>query len=511
MRQLGVLTLLIAALSLSSAAFASAQTRGQFVLTEQIFLPPKSVMDVRPAAFLLEASGLQKLVATGAQADSICLHEWHIFEPSPGVTVRDPTREKRECYHGPLEVVVTSAHEGWVALAAAPGATLTVNPSVAFTPEHRTLSTIASPDGATADATTGDERDEHHYYRRIEGNHLYLEAAGDFHYTAPGGLKFRGPHLQITAQGKNIEYDTSDTASNGPLGPERVLRWAYLEANALQFTASTTAPAQFATITPARLSWDGEGIFVVKSGTLHTPAADYQAPSGAATTQRIEGAFAGTLRPGRAAGDVLLDVEGDFRSTTMTANAQAAMPLSSRAFGWPVLLAAVAVGIGVTGAASWGIVRFRRERPIYSAEDCLAAVAENMDEAKDEPALYEEALTWARYGRRADPRRVFFVASEAFCLVRLGRVQEALKVFEIAHKLASNGSPARDAAVAAHEAGRPAEEVEAWLARSLDRTPSDLEALEAEFPEVAARPSWVPIREKALTCVQERARAPQGA
>lgn len=331
------------------------------------------------------------------------------------------------------------------------------------------------------------------YQARVTGPHLLGSGNGSVAYVGKGRLQLVGPDVEIRSS--NVTLHRTGASESGLA--ERTFTVVSMRFDAEATVEIAGVPFE-GVLQEMDAAWDGALRFTPRAGEMRTPEGTYASRGGAAD---LDGRFQAHLLP-TSAGEGRLDLSGDLRSSTLAfAPAATRAPGLPMAASWGALLLAAAVLVGAAGGVAAGVTMLRQvraalalhaPRPPFTVEDCVEAANAALDVGDD-----AEALEWLRRAEVLAPTSARIAADLGFCLTNLGAVDEALDAYRKAHVLSGDGEAAYHAALAAHEAGRPAEAVLGWLGEALERTPQYVESAREDFPRLLDRPAWRALERRA--------------
>lgn len=379
-------------------------------------------------------------------------------------------------------------HSGFFGVYSEPGSKVVVEGQVQEEP-------AAASGIGNGKSTDGEAPESFNYFHEIATPHMRGEGQGRMEYTGMGGVKLRGPDVEIRSS--NVTRHETGKKQTGPT--EETATWLYIRFDAPATLSAGEAPFQIATA-EATAAWDGTLLFRPTDGRLQAQDETYLPRGG---TVELEGTFTARLAPLPGGRTARMDLSGDMRSSSLLRQAPVPVPSSSPLEGVPLLLvigAAVALG-GGAGAYLWHRHR-QQDRALLDVPadaEFFTDMADVWIAAED----YGRGLHWMRRAREKAPTSARLAADEAFCLAKLGRLEEALKAWEEAHAVASDGDPAFGAAGTLLEIGAPLEVVEKWLGRALEKSPGLVLQAEETFPEVVERPGWEAMARRAWDRLEE--------
>lgn len=292
---------------------------------------------------------------------------------------------------------------------------------------------------ATIFDTKGREN-SHKFRYRLEAPHLRSESEGTFRFEGKALLHLWGPQVTMTSDQGTRLFSTGFWVEPD-MGAYRKenLRWIQIRSTNLTVELAANLPVTIA------MSYARSDAAFITPGGVHVP-----------TNQETE-------QP---------PMHQAFAATWIL----------------PVFLACF-----VTGGIYW----LRRGRRSAGHVTTVVLESQDADESlrRADAHLAEErylaAYKWCSEARSLAPTSIRACAMEAFILERLGRVEEALKVYGEASLLApDDGGYDYAAARLAAEAGYAPEEVEIFLARALSKSPALVE-------EAGGEPSFLPLEERA--------------
>lgn len=341
------------------------------------------------------------------------------------------------------------------------------------------------------DATPGDAPFRIGYSQEVTGPHIFIKGEGQVEYVGGGGLKIRGPTVEIQSTENLTTHRTGTSDSTG----ERTITWVFVRLDTPGILRLNETPFQAAT-GKAEALWDGMIRFTPTRGDLRTNQGTYSAED---KPTEIDGRFSATLVP-LASGTARMDLSGDLRSSSLTF-APIPRGLGGEGDSWIALLVvgAVVVGAGGGAIAMWRAMHRRGSaatavRPValpFTAEDCKAAGAAAACEER-----WADAAEWFERGVRLAPTSARLHADLAFALSQIGDLDRALLHFGRSHELSNDGESAFNAACAAVAAGR-LDDAETWLVSALERSPEFVLHLRED-------PEWAPLLGRPTVLQAER-------
>lgn len=496
---------------------AGADVTGEFLVEGRVTLPAGADLEGAPLLGLLRGANETRNVTLEAASARIHFLELRMAEPpvlrerAPGIQVDEDHQwvDVRD-----LRMEMTPSRDGYLGFYAGEGATLQLTASSSAGLEGKARSVITS---LVAGGISGGPFETREYYQQIAtGPHVLNSAAGELWYRGPGTLKVFGPDVQWSAAQGGGALSTGELDGSG-LDTHETVRWVVVEFADGTFHAESPSPWVLAT-RDVSASWSGTTYFVPTTGEMSAGSSRYLASGSAA---RVGGALSGSFSPIPSAGDDVklgMSLSGDLASTSMRPQTVAPAPAGSSDRAWlPILGVALATCVaGFSGGLLLRRSRVRSARVVaapaaaavpeslpFTAEDCCDAGAKAASEED-----WAEAAKWFRRAHRLAPTSARICADLAFSLSQIGDVDEALVLFREASRLSSDGEADFNGALAALQAGRPAEEVEEWLDRALARTPGLVLPLEADndFHLLAGRPRFEAALRRAREHVSGRAR-----
>lgn len=501
-------SILVTSILLLPLASATAG-EGTFLLQRAPRLPPDSEYVFSPLfVFQNDTSGVGDFVL---DASNVTLHYYEqpfseIDTPPLAVQVIEEVERREHSYVHLRLTKEGSSAQGYVGLVPTPGgiARLAASRPPSFEARERT-------DAATMHWMGGpgligsQNRDDPGFRQTVTSPHVVCEAPGGLVFSGGGALKIFGIDVRVAAAGQEEVFRTGIERESEAPARDGARRWLVIEFEAGVLTTQSVMPWLIAA-SSAEASWDGEAFLEAVSGELTTEESRYVPV--ASRKASLTGSFTADLLPERARegrGEVMLRmaVRGDLASTTLRQEAlETAVPrvLSSFSPGlWLAGCLAFVAAAGVSGYA-WGRQRGRgaagagmgwrrrgtSELP-FSIEDC--------QEAGSAAAAMEDwasAADWFGRGLKLAPTSARLTCDLAYSLSQIGDHDQALRLFEEASMLSTDGEADFNGALAALRAGRSLEEVESWIERALARSPEFVAHLEEDddFSVLKGRPRY---------------------
>lgn len=465
--------------------------QGTFVSVGAAHLPPGADIRFTPLLTALNATDGLHLLSLHASAAVVHVYEAPFTEASILQVTSGSTHQRFDLEDATMTLlpgnhrgmlVLYKHHEG--------AARFTSGGRVALHPQERADFTAGGTIGASL---AKDSRDERYTHTEIVTRpHIGIQEQGALSYEGPGLLKIYGPDILLRAGG--VERVLRTGLERGPEGLPRegVRRWVVVEFSEAAFEASSAKPWILAGI-DVSAAWDGGLAFHPVSGSLRSGEREYAAIGKPAT---LLGTLTAALDIVARQDHPLLTswrVSGILDKTSLEMTQMVPAAPAGRDGGWQIV-AGILAGMCVVGG--YGAVHLHRHprRPGY------AATAEECHDAATAAASHEdwpEAAEWFARARRLAPTSARLCADLAFALGQMGDLDEALRLYEEASRLSSDGEADLNGALTALEAGRNADEVEQWLVRCLERSPETVLDLEGDdaFAHLRGRPGY----EAALT------------
>ena len=500
--------MLLALIAPSAAAAASA---GQFLVSGAIDLPAGTSLGGEPlGVYTEEAESVRTISLVAPRAHVYALEQKrHVVAP-PGqdrYTVAQPVEVifERNLTDLRVDLVQWSSGEGWLGIY--PGASSTLHlassaPVGVKVSDFSTLGPAEDPGAPLSGANDqSDQPRQRRYYQSVAEDHLYFEATGAIRATGPMSVKILGPLLHVESREFTGDFRTGRATGTGLL-QEETYQWVFFTVEDATFVMESDGLVQMA-MGALSASWSGAARFTPVRGELLVDGESYSAKPGAAM---VGGDFSGSLAPRRDASRLLtfLAIDGHLSSTTLqpqAANVAAGRGGSDLPWLPLILFGAVVVG-GSAGAAVLATRRRRSATPAVAGSPPAfvgpydGLHADDFIRLADEAAVerrWARALQWAQQARRMAPTNARIRADEGEYLFQLGLFEEALLAFGEASRLdGSEGYADYRGAQAAVAAGRPVDEVLAWLERALGRSPDlvgDLELFK-EFDALRGLPAY---------------------
>lgn len=471
----GALLLALLLLPVASGSTAS----GVFTLEGQARLPHGTELAFRPVlAFHNDTATFQTLVLRSPRVE---VHEAFSQKLAVGLgehAVLVPVKgDSNETTYQDVEIrLAAGSRDGALALYPSPDAetTLWAADPVFVEASDRTEAASIFPG---EEGKSGPFANGGYYSEVVERPHLRIQGSGHLLYEGEGVLKVMGPDLELRSSNGMRTIPTGwETSSDTP--GVRTQRWAviFFDPGTLQVE---TASDWLMAAPEVQGRWDGRAILGGTQGELHTDEGTFQTMGMALLEGRFNGHFLAASDGDRL--QMLLELEGDVTSTNLEPMSvgAAAGPWRLGATQLVLLFAAVVAAAGATAGTGVWLTR-RRHAPHlsdepepaahvfpFSVEDCVAAAA---DAADDED--WPRAAEWLQRVRRMAPHSARTCADLAHAYCQMGQLEEGLRLYAEASRLSSDGEADFNAAVLALESGRGHEEVEEWLGRALERTPS---------------------------------------
>lgn len=375
------------------------------------------------------------------------------------------------------------------------------------------FSVVSPPESAIGNNETTDGTDPAaiNYYVRESRPHLYAKLEGTARYVGVGALKIRGLTVEI-ATDHNVTKIETGSRQTGPTESTTTILYLRFDEPAT-FEVETGRTVLEIAAAQADLEGSGSLSFRAIAGELRTREGIYQVPGTPGDHPAvIHGRFRAALTPLATRDSIRLVMDGDFQAEGLVFKAAPAPSQESPA-GWIGLAILALAAVVVGGGGSVVLVRRRRRAArapvpeqsppdpfapllpgeIMDAEYCVKAAVRWMSMGE-----YEKALQWLGYARRLSPTSARILAETGFCLGELGKTAAALDAYLEAHQLATDHEPAIGAAYMLSGQGAPAEQIQLWLERAVERSPWALFSVEEEFPSVTDRAEWEPVQRRTL-------------
>lgn len=464
--------LVLAALWIAPLASAAAG-EGSFTVEGKLTYPAQTHTEGEPLAlFLVETTDLGALTLTFPRG---IVYEYRVNFGGGGLL---PSLQVGNAVvrSWPVEDATVSLvegdHSGFLGLYPGAGSTLYLDGSMHQEPAG--LSGIGN--GKSSD---GEAPESFNYYREVVAPHLLTSGQPAVQYVGGGGVKLRGPDVQI--QSANATRHATGKEQTG-IGQETAT-WLYIHFEG-PATLTANGSAVLAAVSTATASWDGALRFTPREGSLRAEDGTYL-PRGRGVEQ-VEGAFTADLFPLAGGRTARLNLNGEIRSATL--QRQAPLPSAALSPGMAPLFLLVGVAVAASGgAAVYGWHRREAYRASVSRE---AESFLDLAGVRIQSGEFARALVWLERAREKAPKSARLAADHGFCLAKLGRIEEALQAWKEAHELARDGEHAYGAAGTLLDAGASFELVGEWLKRALEKTPGLVVQVEEEFAVVVDDPAW---------------------
>ena len=488
----------LAALFLATALLPVAQAleaRGSFIVEGPLALPSSTTASGEGIAFFLDFDkrpvGLLVLQAAEVEVTQFWRETTGAVVAGSQVKVSaGQVTNQTRVLHNATFTLVSSQKVGYVGADLREGRSglrLTAESGGAVTGATRTVFVSANSTNKTPSA------DEwHEYHATVARPHLRAEGRGAAEVEGAGRVKVSGLELEVVSDEGRMRLRTGRHETS-PLHVED--SWLVLKSDAFALEVRSEAVWRTA-LSEAAASWSGTVTFRPVQGALATEGDTYSAEGGRVS---LRGTFETSLRPELDAGGarLRLDIHGDLADTTLATASRPAAPVARDLGVLPWL--GLGVGLAAVSALAGGAIlrrRAARPRPAPAAARASEASAERCVGQAEACLLegdFRKALHWILQARRAAPTSASVCSTQAFILAELGRVDEALRAFQDAARLApAEGEHALSAARVAQQAGRPAHLVEDLLEQALARDPSFVEEIENDglFSDLAGRPRF---------------------
>ena len=485
---------------------SAAKDEGTFLVLRETTFPPGARLTFDPLLVLdADTLGLTELQVNAPSA-RLRVFEQRLLRVSTDVVMWTHALETREAtdvmLHSPRISLLGGSEEGFIAFQTGPTASATFEAASEVTLEARARTSEANFEYAVVGENESDANLP--YYRCVvRVPHMFAEGSGFLHYSGPGGLKLLGPNLWVDSEEWRGALRTGIESDSGEAAERMIRRWVVLEFTDAEVSMSSETAWKLAA-SSFGVDWTGAASFSPLEGELDAKGAHYRS-SGQRTL--VRGTFEGHLLPLKRDTTLLtrFDLQGTLDSTTLRAQS---VPLAAQVSRNPMVSPWLFVGVAVVVAAAGGyrvaIVRKRGAtaplRPL-SVEECLDAgsAAASQDD-------WPEAAVWFVRAHELAPTSARMCADAAFALSQIADHDGALRLFEEASRLSTDGEADFNGALAALRANRPDEEVERWLARCLLRSPEMVLNLDEdeEWAHLRGRATFEGILARAWRALHER-------
>lgn len=482
--------------------------KGTLTAADGVVLPPGSSLSGASSGFFLGSlEETLPLEALQIRASKVRLTEYaiHFTEVDVPLQLYPPSREtgrdepRVQVFHNVTLTLDGGLQYGYVAAESSPlDARLRVLPASPSSLEGLDSSAwrfVAGVEDSRPDTDDG-------YARVIRSPHVAINASGQVEVEGKAKLKLLGMTLSVTSDEGRRTIRTGDFRDSDAPVRNRTTRWVVIESDSLVLTATSSAP-WFAAASEVEATWEGTATLKSATGRLTSESAVYNASK---SDVHLTGAFDTGIFPLPNGGKMstLVQVSGDLHDTSIHAVAPV-QGTSGKQSIWPPLLLGVAL---LAGGAATGMILLRRRSketeavpardagvgalPIDAPPEMTAEYYVGLAEQALQFEDHVKALHWITLARQTAPTSAHVVTTLAYVLGELGHYDDALEAYEEASRLdPDDGEADLNAARLASQAGQPAEVVERFLLRGLERSPEYVVDVEddPELRGVMDRPS----------------------
>lgn len=499
---------------------------GRLVSEGTIAFPHDTTVEGKPlAAFTDDMDGLLRISLVASKARLLEVSRPGYVDATGTLNASGPSRRVETPLTDARFELAAVDENGWIGLYPADSARMSMVANVEALLDPVANSQVGDNENEIKEVSSlydeafGEGRPNDPRYRRfISLPHLLMSSPGVATFEGRGILKVYGPDLLLESRERDGLLRTGLTSDGASPVRNDVQEWILIEYEGGTLQVDAVSPLTIA-LDSASVAWSGAATFSTLSGTLKTSTRTY-APDGRSAT--LAGDLTAKVSPVLDSDEVVayVDLQGTLSSTTLTPQASAA-PVraesgSSGTTPWLLFGGLAVLAMGGASVAT-AVAARRRVQPVVAAPKAAGGApasapqpplvtllpatddglqADDCIRFADDAAVerrWARALHWAQRARVLAPNNARIRADEGEYLFQLGLFEESLQAFAEASRLdTSEGYADYRGAQAAVAAGRPVDEVLAWLERALDRSPDlvgDLELFK-EFDGLRGMPGY---------------------